>query len=90
MVIQAADARFYITDENNSTLAEINFPTTAPGLITIERTFVDESLRGQGIALQLLTKVVELARREHKKIIPRCPYAEKMLKEHAEFHDVLA
>lgn len=49
--------------------------------ISITHTFVSEKLRGQGIALQLLEKVVKYAKEKNKKIIPVCSYAAKKLRE---------
>ena len=34
-------------------LAEATFPEFAPGVVNIDHTFVDEALRGQGVAAQL-------------------------------------
>ena len=45
--------------------------------------------RKQGIAHELLMKVVDYARRENKKIIPQCSYAKEVLTKHEEYKDVL-
>lgn len=60
---QVADIGWLINDENN---------------IVIEHTTVSDVLSGQGVGLKLLEEVVKLARSTSKKIIPSCPYAEKM------------
>lgn len=49
------------------------------GDIIILSVFVSSKLRGQGIAKQLVDKVVEYAVDKKKKIIPACSYAEKVL-----------
>ena len=36
--------------QEGKTLAEITFPETAPGVVVIDHTWVDPSLRGQGAA----------------------------------------
>lgn len=41
----------------------------------ITRTFVDPSLRGQGIAQQLLNHLVNLAIKNNKQLDPICSYA---------------
>ena len=41
------------------------------------------------IGITLLNKVVEIARLEHKKIIPLCSFALAMLKKREEYKDVL-
>jgi len=40
-------------------LGEVTFQETEPGVYTINHTFVDENLRGQGIASELVRKAVE-------------------------------
>ena len=50
--------RIYATDEKGKVIAEITFPAH-DGVATIDHTFVDSSLRGQGIAAQLVQMAVE-------------------------------
>lgn len=47
--------------------------------IIILFVFVTSKLRGQGIAKQLVDRVVEYADDKKKKIIPVCSYAKKVL-----------
>lgn len=65
-----------MNDENGKMVAEITY-SVSDKIIIIDHTFVDPSLRGQGIASKLVDSVVELAKKENKKIIPLCPYAKK-------------
>ncbi len=65
-----------MNDENGKMVAEITYSVSYK-IIIIDHTFVDPSLRGQGIASKLVDSVVELAKKENKKIIPLCPYAKK-------------
>lgn len=44
-------------------MAEITFPETEPGIFTIDHTFVDESLRGQGMAGRLVQAAVDAIER---------------------------
>jgi len=48
--------RVFCTDECGTVTAEVTFPEGADGTVTIDHTFVDESLRGQGMAGRLLTE----------------------------------
>ena len=48
--------RVYALDGSGRLVAEITFPETAPGVYTIDHTFVDASLRGQGVADQLVAR----------------------------------
>ncbi|WP_319471171.1 GNAT family N-acetyltransferase [uncultured Trichococcus sp.] len=79
MNFDSEDSRFYKNDENENLICEITYSIADSSLIVIDRTFVDDDYRGQGIAAQLVDRVVEMAREENKKIIPRCPYAKGML-----------
>ena len=76
--------KIYLTDPDGKTIAEVNIPEKEPGVRDIERTFVDDSLRGQGIADKLLTAVVDRLQNEGKKAIPSCSYAVKWFGNHPE------
>lgn len=68
-------------DDNNSIVAEIDFPKTGVNEITITHTFVDSSLRGQGIAKKLVEEVISIAQKEKYNIRATCSYAMRY------FHD---
>ncbi len=70
------------TDKNGKTVAEITFPETAPGVYTIDHTFVDESLRGQGIAGKLVHAAVDEIEKRGGKVTATCSYADRWLREH--------
>ena len=46
-MFQKEKCRFYMEDENGKLVAEVTFPETEPGVFTINRTYVDPSLRGE-------------------------------------------
>ena len=50
--------RIYKMDDQGHLLAEITFPEVREGVFNIDHTFVDESLRGQGVAGQLMEAAV--------------------------------
>ena len=79
MNFDRGDSRFYKKDENENLICEITYFVEDSSMIVIDRTFVDDNYRGQGIAAQLVERVVEMAREENKKIIPRCPFAKGIL-----------
>ncbi|MDD4204223.1 MAG: GNAT family N-acetyltransferase [Acholeplasmataceae bacterium] len=76
-MFQHKNNRFFMNDENGKMVAEITY-SVSDKIIIIDHTFVDPSLRGQGIASKLVDSVVELAKKENKKIIPLCPYTKKL------------
>lgn len=69
-------------DENGRVVAKITFPETSPGVFVINHTFVDESLRGQGMASKLVQAAVEEIKRRGGKVEATCSYAKKWLSEH--------
>lgn len=85
-----AHGRIFALNAAGKTVAEVLFPDTAPGVADIRHTFVDESLRGQGIAGQLMEAVAAQLRREHKRAVLTCPYAIRWFREHPEYGDILA
>lgn len=67
----------YVVD--GQTLAKITFPANEAGTVwNIDHTFVDPSLRGQGIANQLLAEVVRLAVEKQVQLKATCPFAQKV------------
>ena len=71
-------------DEEGKVLAEIEFQESEPGVFDIFHTFVDESLRGQGIASQLVEKALEEIRKKGGKPKASCSYAQKWIIDHPE------
>lgn len=65
--------RFYQKEEDKL-IAEITYVPQRDEKWAIDHTFVDPSLRGQGIAEQLVDRVVEEAQKEEKKLVAVCPY----------------
>ena len=69
-------------DENGRVVAEITFQETSPGIFVINHTFVDESLRGQGVASKLVQAAVDEIKKRGGKVEATCSYAKKWLEEH--------
>ena len=59
MELQFEPTRVYGLDGGGRLVAEITFPCTQPGIYTIDHTFVDPSLRGQGMADKLVRAALE-------------------------------
>ena len=64
-----------IYKENNEILAEITFIEKEHGVFDINHTFVDESLRGKGIASKLVEEAVKEIETRNGKIQATCSYA---------------
>lgn len=84
------DHRIYHEDENGTILAEITFPAEGEdNIVVINHTYVDESLRGQGIAGEMMRKLLEYIRKEDFKVVPTCSYAVVWFEKHSEDRDLL-
>ena len=72
--------RIYLPDENWNVLAEIDFEKVDEKTYNISHTFVDDSLRGQGIGSELVEKAIAYLTEKWYKVMATCPYAKKTLK----------
>ncbi|NMC56865.1 MAG: N-acetyltransferase [Eubacteriaceae bacterium] len=71
--------KVYLKNEEGKTTAEIDFKNISDDTIEIYRTFVDDSLRGQGVAGDLTNETVKYFENKNIKITATCPYAKKWL-----------
>lgn len=76
--------RIYSADTDNKVIAEVTFPLK-DGIATINHTFVDESLRGQGVAGQLVQAAAEQILKAGNQIAATCPYAVSWFAKHPEY-----
>ena len=74
--------RIFKEDETGKVIAEITFPETSKGVFVIDHTFVDSSLRGQGIASKLVQAAVDEIKKRGGNVQATCSYAAKWLNEH--------
>ena len=73
-------------DENGRVIAEITYATTSnPNVVLADHTFVDSSLRGQGVAGKLLDVLVKDMADQNKKIKASCSYVVKKFQEDSSF-----
>lgn len=71
--------RIYANAPDGSLVAEITFPEVEKGVYCIDHTFVDDSLRGQGIAGKLVGMAVEEIGKRAGKVTATCSYAKHWL-----------
>ncbi|UUX32879.1 GNAT family N-acetyltransferase [Fundicoccus culcitae] len=77
-------------DADGKLIAEITFPPTDdPMVVNANHTFVDVSLRGQGVAGQLLDEMVAQMSAEGKKIKATCPYVVDKFNNEPEKYDFI-
>lgn len=70
--------RFYKEDEEGKLIAEITYKPISDDVVDADSTFVDPSLRGEGVAEKLVDRLVEEMTAEGKKIHATCPYIVKL------------
>ncbi|NLD18797.1 MAG: N-acetyltransferase [Clostridiales bacterium] len=75
--------------ENGAVIAEVIFPEVYKDTVDVKRTFVDDSLRGQGVAGKLMQEVAADLEDTGRKAKLSCTYAISWFKKHPELHDLL-
>ncbi|MDM1487202.1 MULTISPECIES: GNAT family N-acetyltransferase [Acinetobacter] len=80
----------FFIERDGRHIAEITYQYQNEATIVADHTWVDNSLRGQGVARQLLDALVAFAREKQLKIVPTCSYVDVMFQREAEFADVVA
>jgi predicted GNAT family acetyltransferase len=86
----SAAAAITLSDDSGTTLARIDFPALESGTaVNITRTFVDPSLRGEGVADQLMQAVCQQMQAAGKQIQPTCSYAVSWFEQHPEYAGLL-
>lgn len=69
--------------------ARMTYSRAGEGMIIIDHTEVDDSLRGQGAGKKLVLAAVEYARQNTLRILPLCPFAKSVFDKAEEIRDVL-
>ncbi len=87
--VQHGDGRFYV-EQDGRTLAELVYEMDDAGNAVLEHTHVDDALRGQGVARQLVEAAVAWARDSGKRVVPVCSYARAIFQRDHSLSDVLA
>lgn len=90
MDFEKGENRFYKNDNDGKTIAEITYVPTGEDKVIADHTFVDPSLRGQGIAEQLVDRLVQEMKVENKTIIPVCPYVSSLFERKPEKYQKIA
>ena len=81
---------FFLEYQQGQRIAEISYVWSDENTIIANHTWVDDSLRGQGVAKKLLDVLVQFARDKQLKIVATCSYVEVMFKRDQSFADVVA
>lgn len=79
-----------VYDSEKNVIAEVTFPAVDEKTVNVNHTFVDDSLRGQGIAGKLMLELADELRSQQKQAVLTCSYAMKWFgKNREEYKDIL-
>ena len=81
---------FFTTNSDGQRIGEISYVWSGDQKIIANHTWVDDSLRGQGVARQLLDVLVAFAREKNLKIVATCSYVDVMFRRDKSLADVVA
>ena len=93
MTIQYQESKYggvFFQEQDGQRVAEITYRWRDTQTIVADHTWVDSSLRGQGVAKQMLDALVAFAREKQLKIVPQCSYVDVMFRRDPSFSDVSA
>ena len=89
MTFQYTVDRIFSVDEQGNLMAEINFPHRDDKRVNITHVFVDESLRGKGIASHLMELAYGYIKGRGLLIVAKCPYAIEWFKKYPDYQDIV-
>ncbi|MBX0290486.1 N-acetyltransferase [Hymenobacter sp. HSC-4F20] len=84
----AADQEFTLVRDGYTAELAYSFPEQE--VIDFTHTFVDEELRGQGLAEELARAGLAYARQQHLKVQTSCQFMRHFMEQHPEYHELRA
>jgi predicted GNAT family acetyltransferase len=78
-----------IAMDQGEEIGKVIYTWEEPAILVIQHTLVNPRYKGKNIGTQLIFEVADYARKENLKIIPQCPFAEKVFQKNKEIEDVL-
>lgn len=90
IIIKERDNKgFALATKDDKRAGTMTYSIAGADHIIIDHTEVDPEFKGQNIGMQLLYKIVDMAREKNIKITPLCPFANAMFKKNEDIQDVL-
>ncbi|MEA5002780.1 MAG: GNAT family N-acetyltransferase [Christensenella sp.] len=90
MTFSHSKDRIFLEGENHKVLAFVSFPPEGDGVVNAKHTYVDPSLRGQGVGDKLMLALIDELKKNGKKVKPTCPFVVKWFERHSEYASFLA
>ncbi len=84
MEIIKEENKVYILNEEGKEIAYVTFPFVSENTVEINHTFVDDSLRGMGVASSLMASAYEVISQQGYRVRVTCSYAKSWLAKHPE------
>ena len=75
----------FVKKEDGTYLVRVTFPLIDEGIVNIDHTYVDVSLRGNGVASEMMHAVMKHIISKSLTVVATCPYAVLWLKRHKEY-----
>lgn len=79
---------FFLAEEAGKRMGYLSYEWANPTKFAILHTVVEEEFQGRGVAKALVNAAVSFARENGYKIMPLCPYAEKLFLRDSSYDDV--
>lgn len=79
----------YANNDKGQKVVSIKIPIYKDGSVNITSVFVDETLRGQGIASDAMTALYNHLKQNNLKAFATCPYAVVWFKRNQQYQDIL-
>ena len=83
--VQGSKGRYVIYNGDHE--AELTYSILSPQTVIADHTAVPEELKGTGMGLALVSRLVEDARAEGFKIVPLCPFVNAERRKHPDWAD---
>ena len=85
----ASGGRYEARVAGRDGFGELTYSRKPGGRISADHTVVKDSLRGTGVGKALVERLVDDARGEQLKIVPRCSFVKALFQRHREWSDVM-
>lgn len=79
----------YLTEVDGHA-AELTYSIASPALVIADHTGVPDAIRGSGVGIRLVERLVADARAEGFRIVPLCPFVNAQRRRHPDWADAFS